>query len=131
MSGWLPSLDPKSPIAIYEQIVEAVAIAVTTGALRPGDRLPSVRTLASRLRLNPNTTARALRALEREGLAHAERGIGMLVSEEAARLAPRRARNTLERELRTTVEVARRLAMPYAELEHALRQLWEDPGHVD
>ncbi len=30
MSGWLPSLDPQSPIAIYEQIVEAVAIAVTT-----------------------------------------------------------------------------------------------------
>ncbi len=125
MSDWMPRLDPSSPIPLYEQILEAVAVAVAVGELGPGDRLPSVRMLANRLRLNPNTTARALRALERSGLAQVERGIGMTVTEAATRIAPELSRGMLDRELTALVGTARRLRLGRKQLEEALSQVWE------
>ncbi len=124
MSDWMPHLDPSSPIPLYEQILESVAVAVTVGELRPGDRLPSVRTLASRLRLNPNTTARGLRALERSGLAQAERGIGMTVTETATRIAPKLTQDMLDRELAALVTTGRRLRLDREQLIEALCRVW-------
>ena len=79
-------LDPKSAVPLYEQIAVRLKAAVATGELRPGDLLPSVRQLASRLRINPATVVQAYRTLEDEGFRrvapgerhvrarHAERG---------------------------------------------------------
>ncbi|MEM9598539.1 MAG: GntR family transcriptional regulator [Acidobacteriota bacterium] len=127
---WLPQLDPQSPTPIYEQILEAVAIAVSTGALRAGDPLPSIRQLATELRLNPNTTARALRALEREGLIRGIRGIGTVVTDDAAELAGPLASQALRRELTAAVDIARRMGLGWKELRNALKEEWEDK-HVD
>lgn len=59
---------PDSGEPIYRQLVRQVTHAITTGALRPGDRLPTIRELAADQVVNPNTVARAYRELEREGL---------------------------------------------------------------
>ena len=61
-------IDPRSPTPIYAQIAERVRVAVAAGELSKGDGLPSVRALATRLRVNPATVVQAYRELEQEKL---------------------------------------------------------------
>jgi len=53
---------------VYQQLVDQVKTAAATGALRPGEPLPSIRPLAEELRVNRNTVARAYAELERAGV---------------------------------------------------------------
>ncbi len=61
---------------IYEQIVDGVRRLLVTGVLKPGDKLPTVRGLASQLAINPNTIQRAYRELEAEGYIYSVPGKG-------------------------------------------------------
>ena len=69
---------------IYVQIMDEVRRALVLGTLRPEDPLPSVRQLASDLRVNPNTVAQAYRELERDGLVYVRRGQGTFVADSGA-----------------------------------------------
>lgn len=82
---------------IYEQLVRQIKHAIVTGVLKPGNQLPTVRELAVRLVINPNTVARAYRELEQSGMleCNTRRGTlvkfsspGMLLSEKKKRLQP-------------------------------------------
>jgi GntR family transcriptional regulator len=53
---------------IYHQLIRQIKHAVTSGLMNPGDQMPTVRDLAARLVINPNTMARAYRELVREGV---------------------------------------------------------------
>ena len=66
---------------IYEQIKEGLRRLVVTGALSAGEKLPSVRELASQLAINPNTIQRAYRELENEGYIYTLVGKGTFVAE--------------------------------------------------
>jgi GntR family transcriptional regulator len=66
---------------LYRQIVEQVRMAVATGALGPGEQVPSVRAVAERLVINPNTVARAYADLTRDGVLEAQPGKGLYVAE--------------------------------------------------
>ena len=61
---------------IYEQVKDGLRRLVVTGALSPGDKLPSVRRLAASLAINPNTIQRAYEALELEGYVYSVPGKG-------------------------------------------------------
>lgn len=74
-------VNPSTGLPIYLQIQAQVKHAVAAGALRAGDALPSVRKLASELRINPNTVARAYLELEREGVISAVPGGGTFVAD--------------------------------------------------
>ena len=63
--------------------MEQVRHAVETGALRPGEQLPSIRPLAEELVINPNTVAKAYRELEHEGVIELRQGAGAFVSDRA------------------------------------------------
>jgi len=128
---WLAHLDPRSPVPLYEQIIEGVALAIAAGELKPGDTLPSVRNLAVELRLNPNTTARALRALDRHDLARPVRGVGTVVAEDAADAAKELARRALGRELGAAVTVARQMGMELEDLSAALEKAWRENHDAD
>jgi GntR family transcriptional regulator len=107
----LNSIDPKSAVPIYLQIIGQIRRQVAAGLLAPGDQLPSVRDLASQLLINPNTAARVYRDLERDGLIETRRGQGTYVSPTAAALAePERARIVSER-LKETIDEARGLGL--------------------
>lgn len=125
---WLPRLDERSPLPLYEQVVEQVAMAIAQGQLAPGDPLPSIRGLAARLRINPNTAARIARELERLGLAEAARGLGSVVSRGAPRAAGRIAAAALEREMAALVAVARQLGMTREGTLQALGERWKEPA---
>ncbi len=83
------TLDFRSGVPSYVQIVDQVQALLASGELKPGDQLPTVRQLASELRVNFNTIARAYRMLDDAGLISTQQGRGTYLldtpSEEAAR----------------------------------------------
>jgi GntR family transcriptional regulator len=89
-------LDPSSPVALYLQISEQIRRWVALGALRPGDRLPTVRELAARTRVNRNTAARAIQQLETEGIVRTRVGQGTFVAEGAASVGRERLERVLD-----------------------------------
>ena len=70
-----------SPTPIYRQIVDQICFAAATGAVLPGDAVPSVRGLAEQLVINPNTVAKAYTELRREGLIESQPGRGMFLAD--------------------------------------------------
>lgn len=70
---------------IYRQLKQRVIAMMLDGVLKPGDALPSVRQVAAEYQLNPITVSRAYQELADEALVEKRRGLGMFVTEEAAR----------------------------------------------
>ena len=75
---------------IYEQVRDGLRHLVVTGALQAGDKLPSVRALASSLAINPNTIQRAYGELEREGFIYSIPGKGSFAAPGQEGSDPRR-----------------------------------------
>ena len=75
---------------IYEQVRDALRRLVVSGAMAEGEKLPSVRTLAASLAINPNTIQRAYTALEEEGYVVCEPGRGAFVARGRPQADPRR-----------------------------------------
>jgi len=71
---------PGSASPIFRQIVDLVRLAVATGKLKAGEQLPSVRALAERLVVNPNTIAKAYGELAREGIIDGQQGRGVFIA---------------------------------------------------
>ena len=88
------SIDPSSDVAIYEQIVRQVKLAVADSTLVGGQMLPSVRQLSKDIALNPNTIARAYRELQAQDILEPLRGRGMVVRRDALKHC-KAARNDL------------------------------------
>jgi DNA-binding transcriptional regulator YhcF (GntR family) len=76
-------LNFKSGIPAYLQIVEQIKYATASGALHPGEALPSIRILAEQLRINRNTVAKAYAELEHQGIVKIVQGKGVYISEKA------------------------------------------------
>ena len=70
------SLNYRDARPIYEQLKERLRQLILSGAIREGERLPSVRELAAELAINPNTIMRAYRELEAEGFVYSVQGKG-------------------------------------------------------
>lgn len=121
-------LDPADARPLYQQIVDEVRRAVVLGTLAPGDPLPSVRALATELRVNPNTIQQAYRELERAGVAYSRRGQGTFVAPtDAPAERESLARDVAERALRD----ARRYGIEPDELVAAILQAAEPrPSHL-
>ena len=103
-------LDPRDPRPIYEQIVERMSGLLAAGALQPGEPLPSVRSLAAELSVNPNTVQRAYLELERRGFICTVKGKGSFVAD-AERIQQERT-ETLLKELDRLVERAAASRVP-------------------
>jgi GntR family transcriptional regulator len=82
-------LTPQSGVPMYLQLVEQVRHGVETGALRAGDQLPTLRTVAEALVVNPNTVAKAYREMEHAGLIVLRQGAGAFVAAGVTRAEPR------------------------------------------
>jgi len=73
------TVDPRSGVPIYLQIIEQVKRSVALGLLAPGEQLPTVKQLALDLTVNPNTVARAYRDLEHDAIIETASGRGSFV----------------------------------------------------
>lgn len=77
------NIDPYSRTPIFEQIKEQILNLINIGELKPGDKLPSIRQLASDLELNVNTVKRAFQELETEQVTYSVPGKGVFISDSA------------------------------------------------
>ena len=110
------SLDGRSGVSPYLQVVQQVRHALRLGLLREGDQLPTVKDVVARLAINPNTVLKAYRELERDGLVAARPGIGTFVTRSLtdASLA---AHEPLRQELRRWLAKARRAGLDEESIE--------------
>ena len=84
------TLDYRDARPIYEQVRDGLRRLVVTGAIREGERLPSVRALASSLAINPNTIQKAYESLEAEGYVYSVPGKGSFAAPQDQVLRQRR-----------------------------------------
>ena len=75
----------KSAVPVHVQLMTQIRHLISTGALKPGMQLPTVRQLAGFLRINPNTVTRALANLERDGYVEGQQGRGTFVADRPTR----------------------------------------------
>ncbi|MFD6342217.1 GntR family transcriptional regulator [Streptomyces sp. NPDC060131] len=73
-------IERRRGVAAYQQIIEQTKRALRTGALKVGDRLPTAREAAIACAVNPNTTLKAYRELEREGIVELRQGLGTFIT---------------------------------------------------
>ncbi|GJN64678.1 MAG TPA: GntR family transcriptional regulator [Candidatus Faecalibacterium intestinipullorum] len=111
---------------IYTQLVAQIQMYIVSGALPPGERLPSVREFAAEAGVNPNTMQRAMAELEREGLVHSQRTAGRFVTEDRARIQQAK-RQCAEEQIQTFLEKMEQLGYTRAEI----LQLMEQQGKGD
>ena len=101
------TVDPRSGVPIYLQIIEQVKRSVALGVLQAGEQLPTVKQLALDLTVNPNTVARAYRELERDEVIETAPGRGSFVRSNGA---TKSAKNAAEDVARDALDVAMREA---------------------
>ncbi|HKK70895.1 MAG TPA: GntR family transcriptional regulator [Candidatus Krumholzibacteria bacterium] len=89
------ALSPSSGVPLYRQLMEAVRAEVASGRLAEGELLPSVRTVARELEINPMTVSKAWSHLESEGVVERVRGQGMRVASVATDGDPAERRRAL------------------------------------
>jgi GntR family transcriptional regulator len=110
------SLDGRSGVSPYLQVVQQVRQALRLGLLREGDQLPTVKDVVARLAINPNTVLKAYRELEHDGLVAARPGIGTFVTRSLAD-ASLAAHEPLRRDLRRWLARARRAGLDDESIE--------------
>lgn len=109
---------------IYSQLIAQIKVGIVSGAFPPGERLPSVRDLATEAGVNPNTMQRALTELERDGLVYSQRTSGRYVTEDRAAIAEARHGLAADR-VRSFLTDMGRLGFEKEELLSLLRQEME------
>jgi GntR family transcriptional regulator len=105
------TVDPKGDRSPSEQIASALRLAIASGALAPGERLPSVRQLAIDVLVNPNTVGKVWRDLERDGVLESRPGDGVFVAAGAPALCRAACRRELRLRLDAWIRDARRAGL--------------------
>jgi GntR family transcriptional regulator len=121
-------IDPSSPTPIYAQIAERVRVAVASGELATGDGLPSVRALATRLRVNPATVVQAYRDLEQEKLVEMRQGAGTYITDVPSDMRARTRAATAKRIVRDMMTAAARLGINRDDIRRALNGELSEAG---
>jgi GntR family transcriptional regulator len=115
-------LDFRSGLPIYIQIMNQIEQQVSGGMLKPGDQLPTVRALASELRINFNTVARAYRLLDEAGVISTQQGRGTYILVKPPPEIEKKLREeTLEALARQYIGEGKRLNFSNAELSQIVR----------
>ena len=115
-------LDFRTGLPIYIQITNQIESRVIGGKLKPGDQLPTVRALASELRVNFNTVARAYRMLDEARIISTQQGRGTYITEVSPPEVKERLRNeTLEALARRYIGEALRLEFSKPEISQMIK----------
>ncbi|WP_436664326.1 GntR family transcriptional regulator [Alicyclobacillus acidoterrestris] len=119
-------MDPRSPVPMYQQIVESVKANVAKGILNPGDKLQSVRELSVELAINHNTVAKAYRELERENVIEVIRGRGTFITLQPTAPNAEQRREEMRETIRKLLIEAHHLRMSHEELWQMFHQVMEE-----
>src|SRR5438034_3346354 len=115
----------KSGMPIYLQLVDQIKTAAASGALRPGEALPSIRPLAEELRLNRNTVAKAYAELESLGVIETEPGRGCFLKSSQSPLRKEVRRRLLKKEIDQVIVAAHHLQVSSEEFIELIHERLE------
>lgn len=117
------ALDSGRPI--YAQIIERVQLDIITGHYKPGEKLPSVRELASEAAVNPNTMQKALSELEQSGLLYTQRTSGRFITEDTD-LIHRMKNNLATMQVREFIRKMRQLGLGDEEILQLIHTIMKE-----
>ncbi|CAM3945471.1 GntR family transcriptional regulator [Alkalicoccus chagannorensis] len=120
-------IDTSSGVPVYEQIVHQVISMRRAGLLQQGETLPSVRELSSHMVINPNTAAKAYRALEDSGMVQMQ-GRSVIITDQLPPEAAEQEKETMKRKLKRQLFEARAAGMSEEELLSFTRSCMEEWG---
>jgi GntR family transcriptional regulator len=123
------TLTLESGASICDQAVYAAKKALVSGQMRPGESFPSVRSLSTTLKINPNTAHKVIARLTAEGLLEVKPGIGTIVAATVSENSAGR-NHLLKHDLERVVVEARHFGIELDDLTAALSYHWSrlDPG---
>jgi GntR family transcriptional regulator len=122
----LLSVDLRSSVPVYRQIVDRLRILLVSGELKPGEQLPPVRRLAIDLGIHFNTVAEAYRTLAEEGWLEIVRRSGArVITREVPRGLDRKTSETFQRRLRELVAEVQAHGFPRGRIVRELRRVAE------
>lgn len=114
----MQSFDDYRPI--YIQIGEFIKRDIVSGRLSGGDKLPSIRDMSDKFKVNPNTIQRTYSELEREGITYTQRGKGTFVVEDENKLSSLRESMAIE-EIREFISTMKELGFANHEMLELLK----------
>lgn len=117
-------IDSQSRQPIYEQIVDRVENLIAAGVLEPGSQLPSVRSLAVKLSINPNTIQKAYGILEQRGAIYPVKGKGNFVAEQEKVIE--RMRKNCFYQLQENVRYGKKLGIGEEEFTGKVREYYKE-----
>lgn len=120
------SLDESTGVPFYRQIIRQVENAILSGKLKPGDRLPTIRSLAVELKINPNTIARAYGEMELLGIVATQVGSGTYVPEKKPELKDERLSEKIERAVAGFMREISALGLSKEEAVQLIREFEEE-----
>lgn len=118
-------VETSSGMPITRQIAAQIRAQCASGALKPRQRLPSVRALAAELAVNQNTILRVYERLTAEGLLERRHGDGTYVSDRVPTGQMKAQRQVLRQQIARTAELARTLGVNQQELRELLQEAFE------
>jgi GntR family transcriptional regulator len=117
-------LDKQSPVPFYRQIVDLVLAGVSGGQIAPGEQLPTIRDMAVRLEINPNTVSRAYMELQHLDVLDTQQGSGVFVKQAKKRTLDRKQRARMRETLcRDFVGRAQQFGIDLDELVSELKKM--------
>ena len=120
----------RSDLPIYSQLVEQIKLGIVSGNLLPGERLMSVRDMATEAGVNPNTMQRALQELERDGMVYSQRTAGRFVTENM-QVIEREKKKFAEEQIRSFLEAMKKLGYQWEEILSLLKEKEEEEENGD
>ena len=121
-------LQSKSGIPIYRQVSEQVRSLILDGELKKDDALPSIRGLASDLKISVITTKRAYEELEKEGMIYSVQGKGFFVDDPDREFLEEKRAYGVEEEMKKTLHVCGQSGMSKEEVIEMVDLLWGEEG---
>ncbi len=119
-------LDQTSGVPYYRQVIKQVEMAVADGRLNKGSKLPTVRSLAVHLQINPNTVARAYNEMEIRGIVNTQQGTGTFISEKKIDLTDEERKDILDALIRSFLANASSYGFNIDDVTGHLNTLKED-----
>ena len=123
------TIDYQSKLPLYEQIAERFQALILGGVLSSGSQMPSVRSLAMDLSINPNTIQKAFSLLEQQGFIYSVKGRGNFVAD-TARLAEKKKRSLLD-EIRRLLILGRQIGITRTQYLEVINELYEKEDKND
>ena len=124
-------VDSHSGVPVYRQLMDQIKFHVASGMLKPGDELPSTRTLSSELGVNPMTISKAYSFLERDNIIERRSGRPLVVKAmKAAELRGQRMEQVRD-SLAGTVTVVRQLEVDAEEAVRLFGEMLRETPEID